>query len=203
MTKVLFTLPSENNIGSGECILLGDFNDWKPTQEFYLQKQADGSLQLDVELEAGKEYQYRYFFSNGVWVNDNAEKVLAEVSGHVVENCIVRVSAPELMVKKVLTKNKPSKVKAAVKPKPVVVKDNLTKIEGIGKKIESLLYKNQIYSYKHLSKSTIKKLKEILTAAGNNFNTHNPGSWPKQAKLAAENKWEELENLQKKLIGGK
>jgi hypothetical protein len=32
---------------------------------------------------------------------------------------------------------------------------------------------------------------------------HNPGSWPKQAKLAAEAKWEDLELLQNHLKGGK
>jgi hypothetical protein len=32
---------------------------------------------------------------------------------------------------------------------------------------------------------------------------HNPGTWPKQAKLAADGKWEELETLQKQLKGGK
>jgi len=58
-------------------------------------------------------------------------------------------------------------------------------------------------TYKDLSKASGKKLKAILEAAGNKFQVHDPASWPKQAKLAAAGKWEELETLQKELIAGK
>jgi hypothetical protein len=192
-TKITFTLPAANLIGAEGCVLLGEFNNWNLEEGFYLQKQSDGSLKTEVELDAGKDYQYRYLLSNGRWVNDDAEKVISEMSGFPVENCIIRVPA---IIEKV-------KIQKAVKAKPVVVKDDLTKVEGIGKKIEALLYKNKIYSYKQLSKTTIKTLKEMLEAGGSKFSMHNPGTWPKQAKLAAEAKWEDLELLQKHLQGGK
>jgi hypothetical protein len=192
-TKITFTLPAANLIGAEGCVLLGEFNNWNLEEGFYLQKQSDGSLKTEVELAAGKDYQYRYLLSNGRWVNDDAEKVISEMSGFPVENCIIRVPA---IIEKV-------KIQKAVKAKPVVVKDDLTKVEGIGKKIEALLYKNKIYSYKQLSKTTIKTLKEMLEAGGSKFSMHNPGTWPKQAKLAAEAKWEDLELLQKHLQGGK
>jgi len=32
---------------------------------------------------------------------------------------------------------------------------------------------------------------------------HDPGSWPQQAGLAAEGKWDELQTLQDNLDGGK
>jgi hypothetical protein len=192
-TKITFTLPAANLIGAEGCVLLGEFNNWNLEEGFYLQKQSDGSLKTEVELAAGKDYQYRYLLSNGRWVNDDAEKVISEMSGFPVENCIIRVPA---IIEKV-------KIQKAVKAKPVVVKDDLTKVEGIGKKIEALLYKNKIYSYKQLSKTTIKTLKEMLEAGGSKFSMHNPGTWPKQAKLAAEAKWEDLELLQKHLKGGK
>ena len=76
-------------------------------------------------------------------------------------------------------------------------------MEGIGKTIEALLYKNNVCSYKQLAKSTITNLKAILEKGGNKFSMHNPGSWPKQAKLASEAKWDDLELLQKQLKGGK
>ncbi|MFZ1307400.1 MAG: glycoside hydrolase family 13, partial [Ferruginibacter sp.] len=62
---------------------------------------------------------------------------------------------------------------------------------------------NKIHSYRQLSKATITSLKAILESGGNTFSMHNPGTWPRQAKLAAEAKWEELELLQKHLKGGK
>jgi predicted flap endonuclease-1-like 5' DNA nuclease len=200
-TKIKFTLPAGNIIGAAECVLLGEFNNWNLDEGFYLQKQADGSMTTEVELTAGKDYQYRYLLSNGRWVNDDAEKVTSEMSGYPVVNSIVRV--PEIIGKTAAEKTKPAKAKTIAKAKPVIVKDDLTKVEGIGKKIEALLYKNKIYSYKQLSKTTIKTLKEILDAGGSKFSMHNPGSWPKQAKLAAEAKWEDLELLQQHLKGGK
>jgi predicted flap endonuclease-1-like 5' DNA nuclease len=206
-TKIKFTLPAGNIIGAAECVLLGEFNNWNLDEGFYLQKQADGSMTTEVELVAGKEYQYRYLLSNGRWVNDDGEKVTSEMSGYPVVNCIVRV--PGIIEKTTEQKPKPAhsvlrtKAKTVTKAKPVVVKDDLTKVEGIGKKIEALLYKNKIYSYKQLSKTTIKSLKEVLDAGGSKFSIHNPGSWPKQAKLAAEAKWEDLALLQQHLKGGK
>lgn len=197
-TKVTFTLPAANIIGADECVLLGEFNNWNLEEGYYLKKQPDGSMKVDVELTAGKDYQYRYLLGNGRWVNDNSEKVISDVSGFPVENCVVHVA--EIKKEKSAVKKKTTKPKT----KPVVaVKDDLTRVEGIGKKIESLLYKNKIHSYKQLSKTPAKKLKEILEAGGSKFSVHNPGTWPKQAKLAAEAKWEDLALLQQHLKGGK
>jgi len=81
--------------------------------------------------------------------------------------------------------------------------DDLTKIEGVGKKIASLLKKKEIITFKTLAKTSLKNLKTILEEGGNQYSMHNPTSWPKQAKLAAAGKWEELDQLQKELVGGK
>jgi len=203
-TKITFILPAANVIGAEGCVLLGEFNNWNLDEGIYLKKQADGSMTAEVELAAGNDYQYRYLLSNGRWVNDDAEKITSEMHGYPVVNCIVRVPAISETKKAATAKPASSKtVKAKVAAKPVVVKEDLTKVEGIGKKIEALLYKNKIYSYKQLSKSTITNLKAILESGGSKFSMHNPGTWPKQAKMAADGKWEELETLQKQLKGGK
>ena len=199
-TKITFTLPAANIIGAAECVLLGEFNDWNLDKGIYLQKQADGSMTAEVELGAGIDYQYRYLLSNGRWVNDNGEKVTSEMHGYPVVNWIVRVPAIKETKKLKVTKAaKPKTVKAT----PSIIKDDLTKVEGIGKKIEALLYKNNIHSYKQLSKVTIISLKAVLESGGSKFSMHNPGSWPKQAKLAAEAKWEDLALFQQHLKGGK
>lgn len=205
-TKITFTLPAANCYGAGECILLGEFNNWNSQEGIKLQQQPDGSLQAELELVAGKDYQYRYLLGNGIWVNDEAEKVIAEYMGYPVENCIVRVLEIKGKTKEQqpkATKPKATKSKAAVKLKPTNLKDDLTKVEGIGKKIEALLNKNKIQSFKELAKATGTTLKTILESGGNKFSMHNPGTWPKQAKLAAAAKWEELESLQQQLKGGK
>ena len=43
----------------------------------------------------------------------------------------------------------------------------------------------------------------ILDAAGPSFQIHDPGTWPAQARLADQGKWEELKQLQDELKGGK
>ncbi|HEX2682611.1 MAG TPA: glycoside hydrolase family 13 [Ferruginibacter sp.] len=206
-TKVKFTLPAGNIIGAAECVLLGEFNNWNLDDGYHLQKQEDGSMSAEVELPAGRSYQYRYLLSNGRWVNDEGEKISSDISGYPVLNCLIRV--PGMVEATIVSQTETVKVKTVpkerkfAKEKPAVVKEDLTRIEGIGKKIEALLYKNKIYSYQQLSKSTIKSLKQLLEAAGNKVSMHDPGTWPKQAKLAAAAKWEELDAMQQQLKGGK
>ncbi len=215
-TKITFTLPAANIIGASECVLLGEFNNWNLDEGIYLTKEADGSMTAEVELTAGKDYQYRYLLSNGRWVNDNGEKITSEMSGYPVENCIVRVPAiveetievlkanrPKAVKKKTEAKPKPVKEKVTTKPVPATGKDDLSKIEGFGKKIAELLVNNNITGFKELSNATTAGLKKILESGGSRFSLHNPGTWPKQAKLAADGKWDELKQLQKELKGGK
>ncbi len=199
MAKVRFILPASIIAGAAECILVGEFNNWNPGEGILLQKEEDGSMKAEIELAGGREYQYRYLLSNGHWVNDDGEKVITDVYGYSVENCIIRV--PETIQKAKTVKA--AKTKAAAKAKTEIVKDDLTKVEGIGKKIEVLLNKSGISSYKQLSKATVKKLKQILEEAGSKYSMHNPGTWPKQAKLAADGKWDELDALKQELNAGK
>jgi predicted flap endonuclease-1-like 5' DNA nuclease len=75
-------------------------------------------------------------------------------------------------------------------------KDDLKIVEGIGPKIEQLLYAARIYTWDDLSKTEVRVIQTILDKAGPNYKVHNPESWPFQAKLAAENKWDELKKWQ-------
>lgn len=79
--------------------------------------------------------------------------------------------------------------------------DNLQIVEGIGPKVEKLLKKNGISTLALLAATTPDTLKQIL--ADNKLQMMNPDSWPKQAKLASEDKWGELIELQKFLDTGR
>lgn len=83
-------------------------------------------------------------------------------------------------------------------------KQDLTKIEGIGPKIEELLNRKMIISYRQLSNTPISFLEQVIHDAGPNFATHRgmTGTWPAQAKLAELGEWEELEKWQGVLKGG-
>jgi NADH-quinone oxidoreductase subunit I len=81
--------------------------------------------------------------------------------------------------------------------------DDLTKIEGIGPKISGLLQAAGINAFTELAAADVSKLRQILTEAGSQFQLADPTSWPAQAKLAAEGKWDALEGMQDQLKGGR
>jgi predicted flap endonuclease-1-like 5' DNA nuclease len=93
-------------------------------------------------------------------------------------------------------------VAARVAPIPVEPQD-LTRIEGIGPKIAGLLNEAGILNYAQLAAAPVDRLVEVLRAAGSRYAMANPGSWPQQAGLAAEEKWEELDALQDQLSAGR
>ena len=82
------------------------------------------------------------------------------------------------------------------------VKDDLTKVEGIGPKIKELLNNDSIWSFAQLSSASIHQLQKILDNAGPAYTVHNPRTWSAQARLADEGLWEELNIWQKHLKGG-
>ncbi|MCB0633880.1 MAG: hypothetical protein KDD15_29315 [Lewinella sp.] len=76
-------------------------------------------------------------------------------------------------------------------------------IEGIGPKIEQLLKNAGYTSWTALAVADYDDLKKVLDEAGPRYRIHDPKSWPEQAKLAAEGKWDELIHYQKFLDAGR
>ena len=102
---------------------------------------------------------------------------------------------------------KPAAKKEEVKEAPKAAKpakksakgDDLKKIEGIGPKIASVLAEAGISTFEALSKAKAEDIAEIIKdVRGNHVTT----TWPKQAEMAAEGKWDELKEWQDKLDGG-
>ncbi len=104
---------------------------------------------------------------------------------------------------------KPSKQKssAAVEETPAPAlsadRDDLTVVEGIGPKIQMLLNQYGIFTYRQLAEADVTRLKEILSTAGPQLAMHDPGTWPSQANLAANDQWDTLKSVQGFLKGGK
>jgi predicted flap endonuclease-1-like 5' DNA nuclease len=84
-----------------------------------------------------------------------------------------------------------------------VQRDDLKRIEGIGPKIEKMLNDELIYTWAELAAAPVDRLKSILRKGGDRYKMHDPTSWPDQAKLAAQGRWKELEELQDILQGGR
>ncbi len=82
-------------------------------------------------------------------------------------------------------------------------KDDLTKIEGVGPKIEQILNEAGIATFRDILSKPPSEIKSVLVAQSPTYAVHDPATWAEQAKLAVANKWEELASLQLKLKGGK
>lgn len=88
-------------------------------------------------------------------------------------------------------------------PKDTVDIYNLKIVEGIGPKIETLLKNAGIKNLNQLAKTQSVYLKNILNEAGPRFQMHEPDTWPQQAELAAQNRLNDLKELQEFLHKGK
>ena len=83
----------------------------------------------------------------------------------------------------------------------IIEADDLTRIEGIGPKINSLLQAAGISTFQQLADADVERLHEIVEAAG--LRMVNAQTWPEQARLAADGKWEDLAEWQTELKGGR
>ena len=81
--------------------------------------------------------------------------------------------------------------------------DDLKIVEGIGPKIEELFKTSGILTWKALGESSVDRLREILSKAGEKYQIHDPGTWPRQSKMAYEGKWQELKDWQTTLDSGR
>jgi large subunit ribosomal protein L21 len=97
--------------------------------------------------------------------------------------------------------SKPKTEKKAA-PKKAAKGDDLKKIEGVGPKAADALANAGFDTFAKIAKADPEKLKELLAEASSRLAHLEPGTWPEQAQLAADGKWEALEKLQEKLDGG-
>ena len=79
--------------------------------------------------------------------------------------------------------------------------DDLKIIEGIGPKIESILKNAGIMTFRQLAGTSVENLFQILRAA--NLRLADPGTWPEQARLAANENWDFLKVLQGRTRAGR
>lgn len=103
-----------------------------------------------------------------------------------------------------------AKPKAEAKPKPAAKPkaakadkpDDLTKIEGIGKKMSQALTDAGIDTYAQLAASSEDDLRVAIENAGMRL-APSLNTWAEQAELAAKGDWDGLNALQDKLQGGR
>lgn len=86
--KVTLHLPAKAAPEAKEVIVTGDFNDWKEGAT-KMRRLKTGDFKVDINLEPGKEYQFRYKIDGERWENDwDADKyAISPVSNE--ENSVI------------------------------------------------------------------------------------------------------------------
>lgn len=102
---------------------------------------------------------------------------------------------PSKAIQEEVVEQKPTKKKTTQSSKGPK-EDNLRIVEGIGPKIEKILKEAGVTTLSELASQTPDKLRAILADAGNRFKSHNPETWPEQARLAANGELDALKVMQ-------
>ncbi|MGH1386472.1 50S ribosomal protein L21 [Kordia sp.] len=144
-------------------------------------------------LKGDKVIVFKKKRRKGYRVKNGHRQSLTEI---VIEN-IVASGAKKAAPKK--EEAKPAAAKPAAK-KATAKADDLKKIEGIGPKIASTLVEAGISTFAELAKTEAAKISEIIATVRGK---HVTDTWPAQAQLAADGKWDELKKWQDELDGGK
>jgi 1,4-alpha-glucan branching enzyme len=67
--KVTFRIPESIGAGAERAWLLGEFNDWSRSAH-PMRRLKTGAFTLTVDLEPGRDYQFRYLMDQTIWAND-------------------------------------------------------------------------------------------------------------------------------------
>jgi 1,4-alpha-glucan branching enzyme len=80
VVRVTFELPP--TVWAESVNLVGDFNNWSPTSLPMNRGRNDDSWRLTLDLQRGREYQFRYLVNGTEWCNDwDADRYVANPFG--------------------------------------------------------------------------------------------------------------------------
>ncbi|MBD0850033.1 30S ribosomal protein S2 [Maribacter arenosus] len=191
-----FVIPSNDDASKSIAIIMGQVTD--AVAEGLSERKAE--KQVDPEEGKGKKREK---------ITQEAPKVASSKiesapKAKKIEEAPVVAEAPAVKDDTKPTKVAEEKKVAAEKAveSKMTKSDDFTKIEGIGPKAAEAIINAGIKSFAELSKAKADEIKEILTEASSRMAHLDPTSWPKQAKMAAKGKWDELKEWQDNAKGG-
>jgi len=160
---------------------------------------AQVSAKVLSHLKGDKVIVFKKKRRKGYRVKNGHRQSLTEILIEGITTSGAKKAAPKKETKK--AEPKVEAKAAAPKAKKATGKaDDLKKIEGIGPKIASTLVEAGIATFSDLAKATPEAISEIIADVRGN---HVTDTWPAQAQLAADGKWDELKKWQDELDGGK
>ncbi|WP_040252639.1 50S ribosomal protein L21 [Psychroserpens mesophilus] len=171
---------------------------------------AQVSAKVLKHLKGDKVIVFKKKRRKGYRVKNGHRQALSEI---VIESIVASGAKKsekktEKAAPKTETKKAEPKVEAkAAAPKAEAKKatgkaDDLKKIEGAGPKAAEALVNAGYETFAKVAKAKPEELSAVLSEASSRLAHIVTDTWPKQAKLAADGKWDELKELQDKLDGG-
>ncbi|AXO80999.1 50S ribosomal protein L21 [Olleya aquimaris] len=158
---------------------------------------AQVSAKVLKHLQGDKVIVFKKKRRKGYRVKNGHRQALTEI---VIENIVASGAKPAAKAEKAAPKKETKKAEPKKAAKATGKADDLKKIEGIGPKIASTLVEAGISTFTELAKTDAAKISEIIAGVRGN---HVTDTWPAQAQLAADGKWDELKKWQDELDGGK
>ncbi|PSG90065.1 50S ribosomal protein L21 [Aurantibacter aestuarii] len=160
---------------------------------------AQVSAKVSKHLKGDKVIVFKKKRRKGYRVKNGHRQYLTEiVIGDILTSGAKKTEKSEKAAPKKETKAAAPKAKTTKKASSKG--DDLKKVEGIGPKIAETLAEAGITTFAQLAKTDAAKIAEIISDVRGN---HVTDTWPAQAQLAADGKWDELKKWQDELDGGK
>ena len=162
---------------------------------------AQVSAKVLKHLKGDKVIVFKKKRRKGYRVKNGHRQALTEIVIEGITASGAKKAAPKKETKKAEPKAEKAAPKVAAK-KATGKADDLKKIEGAGPKAAEALVNAGYETFAKVAKATPEELSNVLSEASSRLAHIVTDTWPKQAKLAADGKWDELKELQDKLDGG-
>jgi len=171
---------------------------------------AQVSAKVLKHLKGDKVIVFKKKRRKGYRVKNGHRQALSEI---VIESIVASgAKKSEKKTEKAAPKKETKKAEPKVEAKAAAPKaeakkatgkaDDLKKIEGAGPKAAEALVNAGYETFAKVAKAKPEELSAVLSEASSRLAHIVTDTWPKQAKLAADGKWDELKELQDKLDGG-
>jgi len=186
-----YLIPSNDDASKSIDIIMTQVTD--AIAEGLAERKSDKQGEKEGKEEAKTETPKKEAPKKETKAEVKAEPVVVEEAPVVEETAVVAKEEVKEEAPKKEAKKKEAKASKG---------DDLTKIEGVGPKAAEALTNAGLATFAKVAKAKADKMKEILTEASSRLAHLDTTSWPKQAKMAADNKWDELKAWQDSVKGG-
>lgn len=152
-------------------------------------------------LKGDKVIVFKKKRRKGYRVKNGHRQALSEI---VIESIVASGATPAKKeeAKKAAPKSETKAPAKKAAPKKAAKADDLKKIEGVGPKAAEAMVAAGLDTFAKVAKAKPEAIATILSETSSNLAHLVTDTWPKQAKLAADGKWDELKELQDRLDGG-